>query len=308
MATEISIVTPIYNRSEIFERTLKSIEKSNSQIFQYIVVSDGCDDFSNLKALIESYSTRLNVFLCRLNRNQGTCEAINFGVKHVSSEWVMFLGSDDEIDNQGLQLINTYLKNISDDVDFIYYSMYDSNMNVRPYKKPNNTLNLVNYLIHMNLVLGKDQELGVLIRRRVIVISPMPSNHAYEDRFHLDLVNKFNGIFLDIPLKKINKDAKVRASTPQMKIRNQTEYIKILGQTSGFLETFNLYKKVMFLHAPNYLKSIILKYFRRRVLLFRNYKKGTKVGNVMFKYSVDLEMLSYLARIYLIRIFPNWNR
>lgn len=266
----ITVVTPIYNRSDTFKRTLDSVLREISIDNEYIIVSDGSEDFQNLESVYLQAGVNNQVHLLERKKNEGTCAAINYGCKHSTGDWIMFLGSDDELSVGSLKFAKEFLLSMGEEIDFVYYSMIYRSGEIRPNVLPPTELSLARYLTHINRVLGVDQELGLLIRKNRLLENPLPENHAYEDEFHLAINSKLKGIFTPLVLKIINTDAKNRASKPSMIIAKHRDVEKYWGQMQGFANVILKYWRPLVRIAPRYYFSIVRKYFRRGLLLFKN--------------------------------------
>jgi glycosyltransferase involved in cell wall biosynthesis len=89
---KISVVIPLYNKSETILRALNSIFTQTVQPEEIIVVNDGSTDDS------EAIVSGLNHPLVRLisQTNAGVSAARNRGIAVAKSEWIAFLDADDE--------------------------------------------------------------------------------------------------------------------------------------------------------------------------------------------------------------------
>ena len=265
----ITVITPIYNRAFTFERTLDSVLNEMHSRIEYLVVSDGSEDISQLRQIFKEISHSDRIKLIEVEQNSGTCAAINHGARHAISNWIMFLGSDDQLVTGGIEKLMEIISGLESETDFIYYSMiYDDGI-ARPRTEPPTYLNLEKYLKHINVNLGTDQELGVLIKREQLLKFPLPENHAYEDFFHLQINKYLTGIFVPVVVKKINTDLKDRASKPIMQITSKKVASKFMGQKDGFETVLLAYHKELIRFAPQYFFSITKKYFKRNAMLMK---------------------------------------
>ena len=265
----ITIITPIYNRALTFKRTLESVLNEMHLKIEYLVVSDGSEDILQLRQIFKEISHLDRVNLIEVEQNNGTCAAINHGAKHAISDWIMFLGSDDQLVSGGIEKLMEVISGLETEKDFIYYSMVYEDGIARPRTEPPTHLNLEKYLKHINVNLGTDQELGVLIKREQLIKFPLPENHAYEDYFHLQINKYLSGIFVPVVVKKINTDLKDRASKPIMQITSNKVASKFMGQKDGFETVLLAYHKELIRFAPRYFFSITKKYFKRTAMLIK---------------------------------------
>lgn len=88
----ISVIIPLYNKENCIRKTIDSIiNQKYYHNFEIIVVDDGSTDCSCI--VVESYTDK-RVKLFR-KKNGGPSSARNFGVKHATGEWIIFIDADD---------------------------------------------------------------------------------------------------------------------------------------------------------------------------------------------------------------------
>lgn len=115
--TKLSIIVPCYNSESYVERCLSSLNRINNQHVEFLLIDDGATD--NTSTILERFAkkdSRARVFH---KKNGGYCSAINMGIDHSNGDYIMFLGSDDEVDSFGLDKL---LCNILDGADIVCYS------------------------------------------------------------------------------------------------------------------------------------------------------------------------------------------
>lgn len=132
MKYKISVIIPIFNAEKYLKECLDSLINQSLGIENIeVILVDDCSSDSSLeiaKSFAEKYSS---ISLLEQSTNQGPGAARNLGLKHVHSDFVTYLDSDDYIDD------NTYeyslSKMISEDCDlFIFKSQL--------FEEPNNEL------------------------------------------------------------------------------------------------------------------------------------------------------------------------
>ncbi|HFU3730805.1 TPA: glycosyltransferase family 2 protein [Streptococcus suis] len=93
MSELISIIVPIYNVEEYLDYCVDSLVKQTYKNIEILLIDDGSTDSSGMKAdKWAEQDTRIKVFH---KENGGLSDSRNFGVQKSSSEWVMFIDSDD---------------------------------------------------------------------------------------------------------------------------------------------------------------------------------------------------------------------
>lgn len=107
---KISIIVPVYNKSDTLKRCIESVLNQDYQNLELILVDDGSSD--NSYEICLSYGekdTRVKVFK---KENGGVSSARNFGLKVASGEFIQFVDADDFLEkNMCSKLISSYFEN-----------------------------------------------------------------------------------------------------------------------------------------------------------------------------------------------------
>ncbi len=90
--TEVSVIVPTHNRSELLELSLRSVMWQRNVDFEAIVVDDGSTD-DTCRMLRSLGDPRIRVV--RHARAQGVSAARNRGIAEARGEWIAFLDDDD---------------------------------------------------------------------------------------------------------------------------------------------------------------------------------------------------------------------
>ncbi len=99
-----TLLIPTFNRWRLVLRALDSIAAQTYTDFEIVVVDDGSTDVT--VAAIEQWSVRTGQALVLVRQaHLGTHAAYNAGVAAARGEWVMVLGSDDQLIPEALPLI-----------------------------------------------------------------------------------------------------------------------------------------------------------------------------------------------------------
>lgn len=95
----ISIVIPIYNVEKYVESCIKSVGRQDSLAYEIIIVDDGSQDKSMEIALMSIKKYVPAQIECKVvfQENAGLAAARNTGMAVSTSKWIMFLDSDDMI-------------------------------------------------------------------------------------------------------------------------------------------------------------------------------------------------------------------
>lgn len=121
----ISIVIPVYNTENYLEKCLKSITQQSYQNIEIIVINDGSTDSSlEIAQQVAQTDSRIKIFS---QQNRGLSAARNLGKKKSNGELIMFVDSDDWLEENTCELLEeTMRKTESDVVLCAYISDYTS--------------------------------------------------------------------------------------------------------------------------------------------------------------------------------------
>lgn len=89
----VSVITPTYNRAHVLGKTIQSVLDQTYDNWELVIVDDGSTD--DTEALVKSFTDKRITYLRK--KNGGPSKARNFGIKHATGKWVMYLDSDDEL-------------------------------------------------------------------------------------------------------------------------------------------------------------------------------------------------------------------
>lgn len=109
----ISIIIPIYNGDKYLKECLKSIMDSSYYNIEVIMINDGSTDRS--QEICEEFEKQDNRFRLYNKENGGIVSSRNFGLKHVSGEYITFCDQDDIVPkNAYIYMMNAIVKSNSD--------------------------------------------------------------------------------------------------------------------------------------------------------------------------------------------------
>lgn len=104
---KFSIIIPVYNVEKYIVKCIESVLDQTYQDYEIIIVNDGTKD--NSIELIKNFPVKI------INQeNKGLSEARNTGIKNAKGEYLIFLDSDDYIEEELLQKIAESTKNKPD--------------------------------------------------------------------------------------------------------------------------------------------------------------------------------------------------
>jgi glycosyltransferase involved in cell wall biosynthesis len=105
----VSVIIPVYNYGNQFEKTLSSVFDSTYKNFEIIIVNDGSTD-NYVKMKLDSLYNHPNIKVIH-QENNGPSSARNNGVKNSKGQYILPLDADDTIHPEYIQTCVSILKN-----------------------------------------------------------------------------------------------------------------------------------------------------------------------------------------------------
>lgn len=175
---KISIIIPIYNSSKYLEKCINSlVNQKNLNDLQIILINDGSTDSS--EEIIDRYVNEYpNVFVKINKENGGQATARNRGIEIAIGEYLIFIDSDDYIEDNCLEELYLFAhKNDNDLVVFDYYEIEKDKKTIKEGMNYVTTNNVINYM------LGNASPWNKLIKTSVIKDNNITflENYIYED-------------------------------------------------------------------------------------------------------------------------------
>lgn len=111
----ISIIIATYNAAATLRRCLDSIVPQLTAETELIVVDGASKDDTN--AIIDSYGDKVAVHISEPDK--GIYDAWNKGVRAATGDWVMFVGADDELKADALDMYRQFLGTLDTETDLV---------------------------------------------------------------------------------------------------------------------------------------------------------------------------------------------
>ena len=134
---KVSIIIPVYNVEKYLKQCLDSVINQTLKDIEIICVNDCSPD--NSSKILEEYACKdSRIKIINLEKNGGLGNARNVGMQHVTSNYVMFLDSDDWLDKSTCKLLYNHIHtNNNEFVMFNFYFYYENNTKKCHYNKFN---------------------------------------------------------------------------------------------------------------------------------------------------------------------------
>lgn len=99
----VSVIVPVYNSEMYLKRCIESICSQTHKVLQILLINDGSTDSSGL--ICETYAAIDGRIECFEKENGGVSSARNLGLRKVRGEFIVFVDSDDYIDEHMIERI-----------------------------------------------------------------------------------------------------------------------------------------------------------------------------------------------------------
>lgn len=119
---KFSVLVPVYNVEKYLEQCINSVLSQTFQDYELILVDDGSKDESGLicDEFAKKHPDKIKVVH---KENQGLISARRVGIANATGDFCIFVDSDDFIEPDLLENLESYLKQ-DDALDMILYSFY----------------------------------------------------------------------------------------------------------------------------------------------------------------------------------------
>ncbi len=119
--SKISVILPVFNGEKYIRKAIESVLNQTLADFELIIVNDGSTD-NTFNIIGEFRDSRIKVIT---QDNLGPGASRNNAFKHVSSEYVMYLDSDDWFDEKALEIAYGQARKYDTDMTFFQMINYD---------------------------------------------------------------------------------------------------------------------------------------------------------------------------------------
>lgn len=123
MSHVVSVVVPVYNVEKYLRECLESLRCQTYTDIEVIMIDDAspdespkiCDEFASVDKRFQVYHVQ----------NGGVSQARNFGASRATGQWIMFLDSDDYLEENAIELlVNTANSQHADIISMSYYMTF----------------------------------------------------------------------------------------------------------------------------------------------------------------------------------------
>ena len=116
---KISIIIPVYNTEKYLRKCFDSVINQSYKNIEMVIINDGSKD--NSEKIINEYKDKYPEIVSYYSKeNTGVADTRNFGIEKAKGEYIMFLDSDDYIDEALFKNLEKY---INQDIDLIKFKL-----------------------------------------------------------------------------------------------------------------------------------------------------------------------------------------
>ncbi len=163
---KVSVIVPVYNVHPYLDRCIRSIVSQSYKKLEIILVDDGSTDPSG--NLCDLWAEKDNRIIVRHQKNAGLSAARNTGIKIFTGDYVMFVDSDDWIDNSMIEkMLENGVEKQADIVCCGMYSVSERKAETLPWFKKEK-------------ILKKEEALDLLIENKIMTSHVMPKLYKRE--------------------------------------------------------------------------------------------------------------------------------
>lgn len=119
----VSLIIPIYNKAEWLDTCFQSIlnQSIDPRMVEVLMIDDGSED--NSLEIMKRYSERYSNFKCYTKENGGPAQARNFGIKHATGKYLMYLDPDDYLGKNTIESVCNFFDRHYDEIDVVTYKI-----------------------------------------------------------------------------------------------------------------------------------------------------------------------------------------
>lgn len=123
-----SVLVPVYNVEEYIDCCIQSLISQTYKNFEIILVDDGSKDKSG--SICDTYKEHYDNIKVIHKKNQGLISARRIGLNNASGKYIVFVDSDDFLDNNALEKIHNIISKHDTDVVIYKWKTIDENNNL----------------------------------------------------------------------------------------------------------------------------------------------------------------------------------
>ena len=192
---KVSIIVPVYNTSKYLNKCIDSIIKQTYKNIEIVLINDGSTD--NSLEILKYYESMDKRIIVIDKRNTGVSDTRNIGISASTGEYIMFIDSDDFIDENTIEIMLKYI--IKKDVDVVRCNCYKYLKNGKKvidnlYELSNKKIEKESYITLYNHFLTREKQINcytplLLIKRNVCPNFNVELKYMEDSMFYTELLS-----------------------------------------------------------------------------------------------------------------------
>ena len=259
----ISVIVPIYNVEKYVNKCVDSIMSQTYKNIEIILVDDGSTDKSG--SIVEEYKNKDVRIKVIHKENGGLSDARNYGMKYSNGKYLLFIDSDDWIDNSMIEIIYRNLKEYNADISICEFIEEDEKGEKLSYKKYDDKIHIFD---------SKDA-IRELITQKYI------TNHAWNKLYKKEVFNN-----VEYPKGQLMEDV----STTYKLIENSN---KVVYQNTSLYHYIQRSKSILGNINARRINDQEKAFFERDEYLLKKYPEYKT--EIEIDYIMNIKTLYYLA-------------
>ncbi|MCI8482171.1 MAG: glycosyltransferase family 2 protein [Clostridia bacterium] len=113
---QLTIIIPVYNGEKTIKRAIDSLINQLDETIELMIINDGSND--NTHEIVQEFINNNSYISYYQKENEGIAKTRNFGITHAKGKYIMFVDSDDYIEENLIQKLQDYMNKEIDIVKF----------------------------------------------------------------------------------------------------------------------------------------------------------------------------------------------
>ena len=313
---KVSIIIPVYNSYKTLSRCLDSIISQTYTNIEIIIINNNSNDKSI--NIINKYTKKDKRIIALSEKNRGVSYARNLGINKSTGDYIMFVDSDDYIEQNAVEVLIDNIKNNKCNVIRAYFKSdvktYDNQkkylQNHLYYKKEINNILIPNIL---NQSIGSYIWLLLIKKDLLNNIKFNEKLYIHQDLyFYIELLSNINSIYFTNTIiynYKTNPDS---SKSKQYYKRNIYNILDLYNELNNLTNNKQLISNLCFSMMVPYFGKI---YFNNKELfntIYKDFKYNTTMLDIynninkkdirldiLFEYICLFKISKYLYILYL---------
>lgn len=286
---KVSVIIPVYNVEKYLVQCLESIKNQTLTDIEVICINDGSTDLS--LEILTNFAQNDNRFIIINKKNEGQGIARNYGIEKAGGEFLIFVDSDDWLEENALELCYNKIKNDNSDILFFNNYKYFEKSNQKSkndyisiykgfWEKPFTKEDAKNNIFLGNALTFKMYKTNFIRNNNIRY-----SSH----RFMEDMIFYYKSIFLSTRLSCLNEyvyNYRIHTSSYTYNIKEQLKCMpEVYDLCFNLLEELNISQELMNAFIESRKKSLL--YFYKQAPKTQKAKYYKMMQKIVKKYLVQ---------------------